>query len=232
VPLDDAERHDLSAMLAAITPRTRLVFVCNPNNPTGTAVPADELTTFLDAVPPDVLVVLDEAYIEFGRHPLAADGLKLYRTRPNVVVLRTFSKAYGLAGVRVGFAVAHDAVAEAVRKAAVPFGVSTLAQVAAVASLAAEAELFERVAALVAERGRVHAALVDQGWAPPDAHANFVWLRLGERTAEFATACVDAGVVVRPFAGEGVRVTIGEPEASDRFLGVAAQLRARVPATG
>jgi histidinol-phosphate aminotransferase len=146
----------------------------------------------------------------------------MYRDRPNVVVLRTFSKAYGLAGLRVGFAVAHDPVAEALRKTAVPFGVSSVAQVAATASLAAEDELLVRVAALVEERSRVQRALRDQGWSSvPDSQANFVWLRLGERTAEFAAACEAAGVVVRPFAGEGARVTVGEPEANDIFLQVA-----------
>jgi histidinol-phosphate aminotransferase len=150
------------------------------------------------------------------------DAIEIYRSRPNVAVLRTFSKAYGLAGLRVGFAVAHEPVADALRKTAVPFGVSGLAQAAAVASLAAEAELLERVAALVDERSRVQAALREQGWSRvPASQANFVWLRLGERTDEFAAACEEAGVVVRPFAGEGARVSIGEPEANDLFLRVA-----------
>src|SRR3989442_6201184 len=125
-------------MAAAIPPRTRLIFVCNPNNPTGTVVHAAELEAFLDQVPGNCLVVLDEAYREFVRDPDVPDGLDLYRDRPNVAVLRTFSKAYGLAGLRVGFAIAHPPVAEALRKTAVPFGVNSLAQAAAVASLAAE----------------------------------------------------------------------------------------------
>ena len=145
VPLSSDERHDLDAMAAAVTDRTRLVLVCSPNNPTGTAVRRAELERFLDAVPGDVLVVIDEAYREFVRDPDVPDGLDVYRDRPNVAVLRTFSKAYGLAGLRVGFAVAHDPVAEALRKTAVPFGVSGLAQAAAAASLLAEDELLERV---------------------------------------------------------------------------------------
>ncbi|OEJ39870.1 histidinol-phosphate transaminase [Streptomyces agglomeratus] len=218
VPLTDGDVHDLDAMAAAITERTRLIFVCNPNNPTGTAVRRAELERFLDRVPSDVLVVLDEAYREFVRDEDVPDGIELYRDRPNVAVLRTFSKAYGLAGLRVGFAVAHEPVAAALRKTAVPFGVSQLAQDAAVASLRAEDELLGRVGSLVCERKRVYEALVEQGWTVPDTQANFVWMRLGERTADFAAACEKAGVVVRPFAGEGLRVTIGEDEANDIFL--------------
>ncbi|MET9516210.1 histidinol-phosphate transaminase [Streptomyces sp. NPDC002994] len=218
VPLTDGDVHDLDAMAEAITERTRLIFVCNPNNPTGTAVRRAELERFLDRVPSDVLVVLDEAYREFVRDDEVPDGIELYRSRPNVAVLRTFSKAYGLAGLRVGFAVAHEPVAAALRKTAVPFGVSQLAQDAAVASLRAEDELLGRVGSLVCERKRVYEALVEQGWTVPDTQANFVWMRLGERTADFTAACEKAGVMVRPFAGEGLRVTIGEDEANDIFL--------------
>jgi histidinol-phosphate aminotransferase len=222
VPLTADERHDLDAMADAVTAQTRLVLVCSPNNPTGTAVRRGELERFLDRVPGDVLVVIDEAYREFVRDPEVPAALDMYRDRPNVAVLRTFSKAYGLAGLRVGFAVAHPRVAEALRKTAVPFGVSSLAQVAAVASLGAEHELLERVSALVEERTRVQQALRDQGWTTiPESQANFVWLRLGDRTAEFAAACDAAGVVVRPFAGEGARITVGEPEANDLVLQVA-----------
>ncbi|MGW0698118.1 histidinol-phosphate transaminase [Streptomyces sp. NPDC002867] len=226
VPLTPGEVHDLDAMADAITDRTRLIFVCNPNNPTGTVVRRAELERFLDRVPSDVLVVLDEAYREFIRDADVPDGIEIYRDRPNVAVLRTFSKAYGLAGLRVGFAIAHEPVAAALRKTAVPFGVSQLAQDAAVASLRAEDELLGRVGSLVCERIRVHEALVKQGWTVPETQANFVWLRLGERTFDFAAACEKAGVVVRPFAGEGVRVTIGEDEANDLFLHTAETFRA------
>lgn len=225
VPLTSGDVHDLDAMAEAITDRTRLIFVCNPNNPTGTVVRRAELERFLDRVPSDVLVVLDEAYREFIRDAEVPDGIEIYRDRPNVAVLRTFSKAYGLAGLRVGFAVAHEPVAAALRKTAVPFGVSQLAQDAAVASLRAEDELMGRVGSLVCERERVYEGLVQQGWTVPETQANFVWLRLGERTVDFAAACEAAGVVVRPFAGEGVRVTIGESEANDLFLKVAEGFR-------
>ncbi|MFF7010589.1 histidinol-phosphate transaminase [Streptomyces fimicarius] len=228
VPLTDGDVHDLDAMADAITDRTRLIFVCNPNNPTGTVVRRAELERFLGRVPSDVLVVLDEAYKEFIRDAEVPDGIEIYRDRPNVAVLRTFSKAYGLAGLRVGFAVAHEPVAAALRKTAVPFGVSQLAQDAAVASLRAEDELLGRVGSLVAERTRVSAELVRQGWTVPESHANFVWLRLGERTLDFAAACERAGVVVRPFAGEGVRVSIGEDEGNDLFLKAAEAFRAEL----
>lgn len=225
VPLTSGEVNDLEGMREAVTDRTRLIFVCNPNNPTGTVVRRVGLESFLDRVPGDVLVVLDEAYREFIRDPEVPDGIELYRERPNVCVLRTFSKAYGLAGLRVGFAVAHEPVAAALRKTAVPFGVSQLAQDAAVASLRSEPALLERVEALVVERSRVFEALVEQGWTVPETQANFVWLRLGDRTSDFAAACEAAGVVVRPFPGEGVRVTVGERAANDLFLQAAEAFR-------
>ncbi|MFF7992283.1 histidinol-phosphate transaminase [Kitasatospora xanthocidica] len=224
VPLTATGDHDLDAMLAAITPNTRLIFVCNPNNPTGNVIHRAELERFLDAVPGDVLVVVDEAYIEFIRDPEVPNGIDLYRDRPNVCVLRTFSKAYGLAGLRVGFAIAHEPVANALRKTAVPFGVSQLAQNAAVASLRSEEALLERVDGLVGERARVVAGLRAQGWEIPDSQANFVWLWLGERSADFAAACGAAGVIVRPFP-EGVRVSIGEAEGNSIFLQVAEAFR-------
>ncbi|MFF5719564.1 histidinol-phosphate transaminase [Streptomyces buecherae] len=228
VPLTADEGHDLDAMLAAVTERTRLIFVCNPNNPTGTVVRRAELERFLDQVPSDILIVLDEAYREFIRDEDVPDGIDLYRNRPNVCVLRTFSKAYGLAGLRVGFAVGHDPVAAALRKTAVPFGVTQVAQEAAIASLRSEDALSERVAALVVERTRVYEALVAQGWTVPESHGNFVWLRLGDRALDFAAACERGGVVVRPFQGDGVRITIGETEANDLFLKAAEAFRQEI----
>ncbi|MGW0597061.1 histidinol-phosphate transaminase [Streptomyces sp. NPDC002776] len=218
VPNTTGAAHDLAAMASAITERTRLVFVCNPNNPTGTIVRRAELERFLDLVPSDVLVVLDEAYIEFVRDDDFPDGIEVYRNRPNVCVLRTFSKAFGLAGLRVGFAVAHEPVAVALRRTAVPFGVTRFAQDAAIASLQADGLMRERVAALVAERDRVTSALTEQGWAVPPSHANFVWLATHERTAAFTQACEDEGILVRSFDGEGVRITLGERTANDRVL--------------
>lgn len=225
VPLLSDERHDLEGMLAAVSDRTRVIFVCNPNNPTGQVVTEPELVSFLDRVPDDVVVVIDEAYREFVAGDDVPDGIALYRRYPNVVVLRTFSKAYGLAALRVGFAVAHERVAEALRKTATPFGVSTIAEEAAIASLGAEDELLERVKALVLERERVWSALQEQGWTVYRTEANFVWLRLGDRTTEFASRCEEAGITVRPFAGEGVRITVAETEANDRVIEVARSLR-------
>src|ERR1700761_3854586 len=220
VPLR-AETHDLAAMAAAITPRTRLVFVCNPNNPTGTVVHRAELEEFLDQVPADCLVVLDEAYREYIRDEDVPDALTLYRDRPNVAVLRTFSKAYGLAGLRTGFLIGHEPVAAAVRATMLPFTVNSIAQAGGGAPLAAEDELFERVELTVKERTRVREALIADGWEVPPPEANFVWLRLGEHTMAFAAACEAKGIAVRPFAGEGARISIGDAEANDSLLAVA-----------
>lgn len=221
VALDPTGRHDLAGMRAALGPRTRVILVCSPNNPTGPAVRTAELEAFLAEVPDDVLVVLDEAYVEFVRDPRAVNGIALLAQHPNLVVLRTFSKAYGLAGLRVGYAVAHPDLAAAIRIASTPFGVSHLAQVAALASLAAEAALFERVDAIVASRDRLVTGLREQGWRVPDTEANFVWLPTDRATALAADAA-EQGVLVRPFAGEGIRITVGDRAANDRVLALAA----------
>lgn len=225
VPLAADATHDLDAMLAAITERTKLVLVCTPNNPTGPVVQEADLRAFIERCPPHVVVVVDEAYVEFVRDPGAAHGLS--SGKGNVVVLRTFSKAYGLAGLRVGYAIAPPPLAEAIRKATAPFSVSDVAQEAAVASLEAEDELLERVEQVVAERSRVVESLVSQGWDIPAAEGNFVWLPLGDGALEFAEACFASGLSVRPFAGDGVRVTIGDPHANDLFVQVASRWRSQ-----
>ena len=225
VPVHADGRLDLPALAAAVTDRTRVVLVCTPNNPTGPAVHADELADFLAVVPRDVLVVLDEAYVEFVRDPEAADGLAVLAAPRNVVLLRTFSKAYGLAGLRVGFAVAHERLAAGIRAASTPFGVSHLAQLAGVASLRASDELLARVDRIVDERTRMLTGLRDLGWDVPDSQANFVWLGIGDDAARFAQEATAAGVVVRPFAGDGVRISVGEPEATDVVLAVARDTR-------
>ena len=221
VPLTEDHRHDLPAMLDAITDRTRVVLLCTPNNPTGPVLTTDEVEDFLGKVPPHVLVVIDEAYVEFVRHPQAVSGLDMYRRHANVVVLRTFSKAHGLANLRVGYSVSRPEITAALRTVAVPFAVSTVAEQAAIASLDHLDDVLAGVQTVVDERERVVATLAEAGWDVPETHANFVWLPLGERAAEFAAAAGEQALSVRAFAGEGVRVSIGEREANDRFLEVA-----------
>jgi histidinol-phosphate aminotransferase len=221
VPLRD-HTHDLDAMLAAITDRTRLIFICNPNNPTSTVVDPDELTRFVEAVPSDILIVIDEAYVEYIRGGLLPDSLGLVRSHDNVVVLRTFSKAYGLAGARVGYAVADPDIITALGKVYVPFTATSLSQAAAIASLDAADELLARTDTIVAERTRVSAALLDAGYELPPSQANFVWLPLGPgRTADFVEQAANARVLVRPYGTDGVRVTIGAVEENDTFLAFA-----------
>ena len=215
-------------MQAAINPLTRVVLLCTPNNPTGPALRHADVVAFLDAVPEDVLVVVDEAYVEFVTDPDRVRGLDLVGERPNVVVLRTFSKAYGLAGFRVGYCVGSAEIAAAVRAVALPFGVSVPAQAAVVASLDAEPALLERVAHLVRAREELATGLRELGFAVPDAQGNFVWLPAGRHTAAYAEAFGAAALSVRPYAAgddqDGIRVTVGEPEANTRVLEVAATL--------
>jgi histidinol-phosphate aminotransferase len=221
VPLRPDHTHDLSAMLRVITPATRLVFVCNPNNPTGTAIRRGELVAFLDAVPDGVLIVLDEAYHEFVTDPAVPDGVTLYRGRNNVAVLRTFSKAYGLAGLRVGYCVAPEPITTALRKVSVPFSVNSLAQVAALASLDVEDELLARCRDITAERARISAELLAMGYPVADSQTNFLWLPLGEQTTAFAEHCLDHKVVIRPFPGDGARVTVSDASDNETFLAAA-----------
>jgi histidinol-phosphate aminotransferase len=208
-------------MAEAITDRTRLVLVCNPNNPTGTSVRKAELDRFLDAVPSDVLVVLDEAYREFVTDDEVPDGLVTYGDRPNVVVLRTLSKAWGLAGLRIGYLVAQPEVAAAIRKVLTPFSTSLVAQAAALAALDAEQEVVRRCALVISERERVTEALRKLHPDVPASQANFVWLPLGDQAMAFGAACEKRGVIVRPFPGDGVRITIGTPEENDALLAAA-----------
>lgn len=217
VPLRD-HVFDLDAMLAAITDRTRLIFVCNPNNPTSTVVDPDALARFVAAVPPHVLVVLDEAYVEYIRDGMAPDSFGLVREHANVVVLRTFSKAYGLAGLRVGYAVADPEIITALGKVYVPFTATSVSQAAAIASIEASEELLARTDQVVAERARVTAALRDAGFTVPPSQANFVWLPLAERTENFVNAAADNRLLVRPYGQDGVRVTVAAVHENDAFL--------------
>jgi histidinol-phosphate aminotransferase len=221
VPNTPRHGHDLTAMSAAVTEQTRMVLVCNPNNPTGTSVRRAELDRFLATIPHDVLVVLDEAYREFVTDPEVPDGLAAYGDRPNVVVLRTLSKAWGLAGLRVGFLIAAPEVAAAVRKVVTPFSTSAAAQAGALAALRQADEVRRRCDLVIEERARLTEALRKLVPDVPDSQANFVWLPIGEQSAPFAAACERRGVIVRPFPGEGVRVTVGTPAENDAFIAAA-----------
>jgi histidinol-phosphate aminotransferase len=218
IPLTAEGRHDLDAMAAAVSARTRMILLCTPNNPTGPILTTAETERFLKTVPSDVVVVIDEAYHEFVRADDAVDGIEMYRKYPNVIVLRTFSKAHGLAGLRVGYSVSQPELTQHLRVTATPFAVSQIGEDAAVASLQHFGEVVERVQSLVNERERVTAGLRDLGWFVPDAQGNFVWLNLGSDSAEFAALAGERALSVRAFGNEGVRVSIGEPEANSRFL--------------
>jgi len=219
IPLTADDAHDLDAMAAAITDRTRLIFLCNPNNPSGTTISQEEFDSFMAQVPEEVIVGLDEAYFEYNRAEDTVLATEAITRHPNVVGLRTFSKAYGLAGVRVGYAFGAPEIIAALNKLAIPFAVSSVAQAGAVASLAAADELLERTEETVAERDRVAEAL---GTRP--SQANFVWLpaedltgRLGATPAELAARLAEHGVLVRAFP-EGVRVTVTTASEADRLL--------------
>lgn len=221
--------HDLPAMAAAITDRTRVVIVCTPNNPTGPVVTEDEFEAFMAQVPGDLLVLLDEAYYEFVTDDGSVDGVPLLSRYPNLVVLRTFSKAYGLAALRIGFAVGPAAVLNAARSAAIPLSVTDASRVAALASIDAEEELMERVARIAMRRDKLREALLDQGWNVPVSHANFVWLPTGEQTAAANDAFFDAGLTVRAFPPEGIRISVGEADSVEKLLQVAADIVRNLP---
>ena len=217
-------------MLAAITPRTRLIFVCNPNNPTGTVVGAAELERFVAAVPARRarrdrrgLRALRPHGVLRRRDPHQGAGIELFHRHPHVAVLHTFSKAYGLAGLRIGYALAPIEVAENQRKVAVPFGVTDLAQTAALASLDSERELAVRIDEVVQQRDRLHALLIAAGWPAVASQANFVWVPAAERTDELETLLREGGVITRAFPGDGVRISSGSADDVDR---VAAALAA------
>jgi histidinol-phosphate aminotransferase len=231
VPLTDEARHDLPAMAAAITDRTRAIIVCTPNNPTGPIVTQGEFDSFADAVPSDVLIILDEAYAEFVTDPEAVDGLRVLggEGRANVVVLRTFSKAFGLAGLRIGYAIGHPRILDAARSTSIPLSVTAHAEEAALASLDAEEALLERVRTIADRRDRLAAALRAAGWRVPEAQGNFVWLPAGRETMELAGAFETAGLIVRPFAGDGLRISVGEEDSVEKVLAIAASVVKDLP---
>lgn len=216
VPLTCEGAHDLSRMRDAITQRTRAVVLCSPNNPTGVALQHDELAAFLSHVPESIPVLLDEAYIDFA-HPLGrVRSLDLLREHPNMIVLRTFSKSYGLAGLRAGYALAHPDMASGLRAISTPFGLNLLAQRAARAALRSYEEVRRRCALIVEEREKFVGALAAKGVRVPDSQANFVWLPGYGESLE--RECAAQGVLVRRLGEDGVRVSIGESEGLLRVL--------------
>jgi histidinol-phosphate aminotransferase len=218
VPLAPDLGFDVDGLVAAVTERTKLMFLATPNNPTGTAMTTRELRSVLERVPADVIVCIDEAYREFLDPGFGDPVTELLPVFPNAVVTRTMSKAHGLAGVRVGYAVGHPDVIATIDKTLVPFAVNALAQAAALAALEHDDDIARAVDAILAERARVEVELAAAGWTFPDHQANFVWLATGERTDDVTVELERRGVVVRPFSGEGIRVTIGTVEENDRFL--------------
>ena len=226
VPLTADHAFDLDAVTAAVTERTKLVLLATPNNPTGTAVSTAAVSRLLESVPGHVVVLVDEAYREFADPALGDPVAELLPRFDNVAVARTFSKAYGLASLRVGYVMAHPEVVSAIDKCLIPFNVNGLAQAAALAALSdgATGEAQANIDTIKTERGRLAAALTADGWVIPDAQANFVWMQLGDRTDEVCIALEQRGVVVRPFSGVGVRVTVGTPAQNDRFLSTLAEV--------
>lgn len=218
VPNRPDHGHDLPAMARAITDRTRLVIVCTPNNPTSTIVTQQEFADFMALVPSDLLVILDEAYAEFVTDPAAVSGIPLLSRYPNLVVLRTFSKAYGLAGLRIGYGIGPVPVIDAARSASIPLAVTHQAQLAAMASLDHEAELFERVEHIARLRATIYEGLQAQGWSVPEPQGNFVWLSTGEHTDAAAEILLGNGIMARPFHPEGIRISIGESESVEKLL--------------
>jgi histidinol-phosphate aminotransferase len=236
VPLRDG-RIDLDALLDAVTPRTKLVCIADPNNPTGTMTTRAELDAYFERVPEHVLTVLDQAYSEYVEHPNYADGIAEYAKQGRrVLVLRTFSKIFGLAGLRVGYGVGPDDVVAAIDKTRRAFDVTSAGQAAALASLGDDAEL-ERRRRLNAEgRGAVEHALAGAGFAVVrPAVANFVFADVGEDATSLFEALLRLGVIVRPLHGFGaptaLRVTVGTPDESELFAAALAQVRLAAPTT-
>jgi histidinol-phosphate aminotransferase len=216
--------YDVDGLISAVGERTKLVFLASPNNPIGAASTTAELRTLLDGVPDDVIVCVDEAYREFLDPGFGDPVAELLPSFPNLVVTRTFSKAHGLAGLRIGYAVGHPDVIATIDRTLLPFAVNALAQAAAIAAIEHVGEIEAAVQAILAERARVEVELAAAGWTFPNHQGNFVWLGLGERTDDVALELERRGVVVRPFSGEGIRVTIGTPDENDRFLTALAEV--------
>lgn len=214
--------HDLDAMAAAITPKTRMIFIANPNNPTGTFLTAAELADFLAKVPSDVLVVLDEAYYEYVPEAERAPSFEWLQNYPNLLVSRTFSKAYGLAGLRAGYMVSHPDVADLMNRARQPFNMNSLSLRAAEVALDDEDYLQQSVAVNAAGMEQLMAFCDKHGLAYIPSHGNFLTIEVGEHAAELYQKLLEAGVIVRPVAGyelpHHLRVSIGLPEENEAFM--------------
>ncbi len=223
-PLTADHGFDLEALARAISPTTRMVLLATPNNPTGTALCTGDLRALLAGISPSTVVVIDEAYREFLDPSFGDPVQELVPEFPNVVVTRTFSKAHGLAGIRVGYAIGHPDVIASIDKTLFPFAVNGLAQAAAIAAIDSIDLIHARVERILGERARVIASLISDGWSLPDAQANFVYLPLGERTDAIYLELERRGVVTRPFSNEGIRVTIGNIEQNTRFLATLADV--------
>jgi histidinol-phosphate aminotransferase len=213
--------HDLEAMARAVGTDTRLVFIANPNNPTGTWVDRDRLRAFIAAAPADMLIVLDEAYVEYARLSGCESGLAWLGEFPNLVLVRTFSKGYGLAGVRVGYALSHPEVADDLNRIRPAFNVSNVAQAAAIAALADQAHVERAARLVVAERERMAAALRAMGVRFAPSAGNFLLVEVGA-AAQVYEQLLRGGVIVRPVAGYGLprhlRISVGRPEQNERLL--------------
>lgn len=228
VPLGPGLRIDLDALLAAIRDDTTAVYVCNPNNPTGTVLPAGEVSRFVAAVPDHVLVVLDEAYHEYVTDPRHETGIRHAIDRGNVIVTRTFSKIYGMAALRVGYAVGRPETLVELRKAQAPFTVTALGQLAAVESLRHADETARRARENAEQRAHLESHLASLGLEYAPSQANFVYFRMAG-FSDPASEFLRHAVIIRPFGGEWVRVTVGSSEENERFLGA---LRAVLRAGG
>ncbi|MBT2407841.1 MULTISPECIES: histidinol-phosphate transaminase [unclassified Streptomyces] len=213
VPLTASGHHDLDEIRTRVNARTKVVILCSPHNPTGTIIDQGKLHAFLHSLPDHVVTVLDEAYVEFERGGDPPGKPEVLRAHGKTVVLRTFSKAYGLAGLRVGYAAGPRQVMATVRKTAIPFGVTRLAERAAILSLRSGPELRERLAAVTAARAELTAGLRELGLPVLPSHANFVWLPLTSAAQSFAEVAAAEGVKVRASPGQGVRISVGEAEA-------------------
>lgn len=229
ISLTPDQKHDLSAMANAVTDKTRAIILCSPNNPTGPVITADEFATFMAQVPKNVLVILDEAYREFITTDDAVFGEQVIAQYPQLVLLRTFSKAYGLAGLRIGYAIGNETILNAARAVSIPLSVTATAHAGAVASLEAEEELMQRIRLIAADREALLASLRALGYQVADSQGNFVFVVLGDRAGAFADFFAEEGVVVRPFLGHGVRISVGEPESIPRVIELASRFMSQDP---